>query len=203
MKVLSEEKLQKMADYIENYMRSNNGDVPRFSEILEHMQMNKSVGYRYLMELKNRGIVEYSGKGTLTMQGWFAEKSKSVRVPILGNIVCGIPEEEEETALGYLALPAEWTKEDSFLLRAYGDSMVDAGINEGDLVLIKRCTHAKSGQIVAALTEEGNTLKRIFFEGRKPRLHAENRNYPDEMKDIYPQKLQIQGVAVKLIKDFE
>ncbi len=203
MKVLSEEKLQKMAEYIESYMRENNGEVPRFREILEYMEMSKSVGYRYLMTLKERGIVEYSGKGTLTMQGDFAKKSKSVRVPILGNVVCGQPDEESEQVDGYLALPLEWISEDSFLLRAYGDSMIDAGIEQGDLVLVKRTDSPKSGQIVVALTEEGNTLKRIFFDGERPRLHAENKSYPEDKRDIYPKELYIQGVVVKLIKDFE
>ena len=203
MKVLNEEKLQKMAEYIENYMRSRNGDVPKFREILEYMEMSKSVGYRYLMTLKERGIIEYSGKGTLTMQGSFAEKAKSVRVPILGNIVCGMPDEEREQVDGYLALPEEWTDNDSFLLRAYGDSMVDVGIEEGDLLLIKRTDSPKNGQIIVALTEEGNTLKRIFFDGERPRLHAENKNYSDDRRDIYPKELSIQGVVVKLIKELE
>ena len=203
MKVLSEEKLKKMSEYIERYMTENNGDVPKFREILEYMEMSKSVGYRYLMALKERGVVEYSGKGTLSMQGSFSKKAKSTRVPILGNIVCGAPNEEEEHIEGYLALPEEWTDKNSFLLRAYGDSMVDAGIEEGDLLLVKRTENVKNGQIVVALTEEGNTLKRIFFEGNRPRLHAENKKYPPSKRDIYPRELYIQGVVAKLIKDFE
>ena len=81
--------------------------------------------------------------------------------------------------------------------------MVDAGICEGDLVFVKRSNEARSGQIVVALTEEGSTLKRIFWDGERPRLHAENSTYPPHKRDIYPRSLEIQGVVKKLIKDFE
>ena len=204
MKVLSEEKLEKMAEYIKNYMHDNNGDVPKFREILEHMEMSKSVGYRYMMTLKERGIIEYNGKGTLTMNGGaFTSKSQCVRVPILGNVICGSPEEEEEYAEGYLAMPEEWAGRDCFLLRAYGDSMVDVGIEKGDLVLVRKTDSAENGQIIVALTEEGNTLKRIYWENSRPRLHAENSSYPENRRDIYPENLTIQGVVTKLIKEFE
>ena len=60
---------------------------------------------------------------------------------------------------------------------------------------------AKSGEVIVALTENGNTLKRLFWEGNKPRLHAENKNYPNDKKDIYPKELTIQGIALKVIRD--
>ncbi len=201
MKVLSEEKLAKMADYIKKHIREENGEAPSFGDIIKYMEMSKSVGYRYLLALKERGIIEYNGKGTLSMKGSFGTRAESVRVAILGNVICGMPEEEHEYAEGYLALPTQWAGKDCFLLRAYGDSMMDAGITPGDLVLVKRCDSAREGQIVVALTEEGSTLKRLFFDGGKPRLHAENKNYPPEKMDIYPEKLEIQGVGIRIIKE--
>ena len=203
MKVLNEQKLGQMAQYIKNYMHDNNGEAPKFKQILEHMQMSKSVGYRYLMVLKERGVVNYSGKGTLSMDGAFTARSEVIRVAVLGSIPCGTPEDEVERVEGYIGLPEEWDVKDGFLLRAYGDSMVDAGICEGDLVFVKRGNEARSGQIVVALTEEGSTLKRIFWDGERPRLHAENSTYPPHKRDIYPRSLEIQGVVKKLIKDFE
>ena len=202
MKVLSQEKLDRMAEYIKSYMRANNGEAPKFGEILAYMDMSKSVGYRYLTRLKEQGVIEYSGKGTLSMEGRSFRRYSSVRVPIMGHVICGSPEEEEEYAEGFLAIPEEWVQGECFLLRAYGDSMVDAGVDEGDLILVKKTTEATDGQIVVALTENGNTLKRIFWEKRRPRLHAENKNYPDDKRDIFPKELSIQGVALKLIKDF-
>ena len=69
MKRISEEKLERMADFIKSYIAENNGRSPKFREILEYMDMTNSVGYRYLMILRDRGIVEYSGKDTLSIKG--------------------------------------------------------------------------------------------------------------------------------------
>ena len=202
MKVLDQEKLGRMAEFIKSYMRENNGGAPKFGEILTYMGMSKSVGYRYLTRLKEQGVIEYNGKGTLAMEGRSFRRYSSVRVPIMGHVICGSPEEEEEYAEGFLAIPKEWVQGECFLLRAYGDSMVDAGVDEGDLILVKKTSEATDGQIVVALTENGNTLTRIFRENGRPRLHAENKSYPDDKRDIYPKELSIQGVALKLIKDF-
>ncbi len=203
MKVLNEEKLAQMAEYIKTYMHEHNGEPPKFADILEYMGMTKSVGYRYLTRLKERGIIEYNGKGTLGMNGIYTQRSHARRVPILGNIICGSPEEEEEYAEGYLAIPEEWIQGECFLLRAYGDSMVDVGIEQGDLVLVQKTTVANAGQIVVALTDKGNTLKRLDYENGKPILIAENSSYAEKDRVIRPRELTIQGVALKLIKDFK
>ncbi len=130
MKVLDENKLQMMADYINGYIKKHNGDSPKFGDILAYMDMSKSVGYRYLTRLNERGIVEYSGKGTLSIIGQEQMKSYFRRIPILGMVICGTPEEQEQYTDGYLAIPEEWIDGDCFLLRAYGDSMVDIGIEK-------------------------------------------------------------------------
>ena len=203
MKQLNEEKLKKMEEYIRYYMHDNNGDAPSFAEICTYMDMTKSVCYRYLMALKDRGIVEYTGRGTLKMNGSFTAKTELVRAPILGKVICGTPEEEHQHAEGYITVPEDWAGKNCFFLRAYGNSMVDAGIDIGDLVLVERTSSARNGNIVVALTENGNTLKRIFWEDGKPRLHVENSKYNDDERDIYPSELTIQGVAVKVIKDLK
>lgn len=81
--------------------------------------------------------------------------------------------------------------------------MIDLGIEKGDLILVKRKSEATDGQIVVALTEEGNTLKRIRFEDGKPVLYAENHTYTGSKRIIHPKQLSIQGVALKLIKDLK
>ena len=123
------------------------------------------------------------------------------RIPIIGQIVCGSPEEQEKHVSGYLAIPEEWIEGECFLLRAYGDSMVDAGIEKGDLILVKKTNAAEDGKVIIALTEEGNTLKRLFWEDGRPRLHAENKGYSSKRRDIFPKELTIQGVVLKVIKD--
>ena len=198
MKKMNEEKLAEMARYIKEYIEKY-GDSPKFGQILEHMGMSNSVGYRYLMTLRDRGVIVYSGKDTLSIEGQEKMRPAFRRVPILGGIPCGSPEEHSELVEGYVALPEEWLFGDCYLLRAEGDSMTGAGIDDGDLVLIRKTTLSETGRVVVALVDgTDTTLKRYFVErDGKPVLRAENSKY----SDIHPFHLDVQGVAVKVIKD--
>ncbi len=201
MRRMNEEKLQRLAAYIRQFARENNGAAPTLAEMTAHMQMSKSTVYRHVLELERRGEVSYSGKMTLESDLQRKMKCGFRRVPILGQIVCGSPDEQEEHVSGYLAVPEEWIDGECFLLEAYGNSMVDIGIEKGDLILVKKSETAVSGEVVVALTENGNTLKRLFWEDGRPRLHAENKSYEKEDIDFYPQQLILQGIALKVIKD--
>ena len=201
MRSMNENKLTEIAEYIKTYARENNGEAPRLADIMSHMNMAKATAYRYVLKLEKRGVVSYNGKKTLESPLQKKMRCGFRRVPIVGMVICGTPDEQEEHVTGYLAIPEEWVDGECFLLEAYGDSMVDLGIFEGDLILVKKAETAKSGDVIVALTENGNTLKRLFWEGNKPRLYAENKNYPDDKKDIYPKELAIQGIALKVVKD--
>ena len=201
MRAMNEDKLEKLAEYIKQYARENNGDAPRLSDIMSHMNMAKATAYRYVLELEKRGIVSYNGKKTLESPLQKKMRCGFRRVPIVGMVICGTPDEQEEHVTGYLAIPEEWVDGECFLLEAYGDSMIDLGIFEGDLILVKKAETAKSGDVIVALTENGNTLKRLFWEDNKPRLHAENKSYPSDKIDIYPKELTIQGIALKVVRD--
>ena len=203
MRVMSEERLQRLAEYIKQYARDNNGASPSLSDIMAYMDMVKSTAYRHIIELERRGVISYSGKKTLESPQQRKMRCNFCRIPIVGMIVCGTPDEQEEHITGYLAVPEEWVDGECFLLEAYGDSMADIGIDKGDLILVKKAETANSGDVVVALTEDGNTLKRLFWEDGKPRLHAENSTYTSEMRDLYPSELTVQGIALKVIKDIK
>ena len=201
MRVMSEEKLNKLAEFIKQYARENNGASPGLADIMEYMGMVKSTAYRHILELEKRGVISYSGKKTLDAPLQKKMRGMSRRIPIVGMIICGTPDEQEEHITGYIAIPEEWIDGKCFVLEAYGDSMVDIGVDEGDLILVKKATTASDGDVIVALTEDGNTLKRLFWENGRPRLHAENKTYSKEKRDIYPGELVIQGIALKVIKD--
>ena len=201
MRTMNQEKVERLTDFINQYARDNNGSSPSLSEIMEYMSMSRSTAYRYILELEKRGLVSYSGKNTLQTELQRKMRCGFKRIPIIGQIVCGSPDEQEEHVSGYLAIPEEWIEGECFLLRAYGDSMIDIGIEKDDLILIKKSETAESGAVIVALTENGNTLKRIFWENEKPRLHAENKNYSPQNRDFYPNELIIQGIALKVIKN--
>ena len=201
MRTMNQEKIERLAGFINQYARDNNGSSPSLSEIMEYMDMSKATAYRYILELEKRGLVSYSGKKTLETELQRKMKCGFKRIPLVGQIVCGSPDEQEEYVSGYLAVPEEWVYGECFLLKAYGDSMIDIGIEKGDMILVKKTDIAEDGDVVVALTEEGNTLKRLFWEDGRPKLHAENKKYKPKDRDIYPETLTIQGVALKVIKD--
>ena len=126
-------------------------------------------------------------------------KVTSRKVPVVGRVICGTPDEQEEYVTGYLAVPEEWLEGECFILEAYGDSMVDIGIYDGSLILVKKTSTADNGDVVVALTENGTTLKRVFWDKKGPRLHAENRLYDKNSVDIYPKEVKVQGIVLKAI----
>lgn len=204
IKKLNESYLQKMAEFIQQKNYETNGIPPSFNEIMQYMGMTNSVCYRYLLVLRDRGIIEYHGKGTLSVNSLNYKATKFYRTPIVGVVSCGQPEDNREEILGYLAIPEEWVDGECFLLKASGDSMIDIGISPGDYVLIKRASFARDGQIVAVLTESGTTIKRYKVqEDGTSWLLAENHNYSEQEKYLYPSEIVVQGLALKIIKDIK
>ena len=201
MRVINEEKLAKLEAFIKEYAHENNGDIPALAEIMAETGLVKSAAYRNIILMSERGYITYSGKGTmqLTDESNYYKKYGSVKVPIYGSIICGTPEEEEQENPEYLAIPEEWVTGECFLLRTKGDSMSGIGVTDGDLVLVKREFGDPSeydGKVIVALTEDGNTLKRLIMKDGRPCLHPENKRY----KDIYPERLEMQGLALRVIR---
>ena len=122
-------------------------------------------------------------------------------MPKLGYVPCGPLAEEYECIDGYVRLPASFVgnAKKCFLLTACGNSMIDVGINDGDLVLVKQQESAEYNDIVVALVDNEVTLKRYRPDpaNRRIILHPENKR----MKDIIVDECMIQGVAIKVIKD--
>lgn len=184
--------------FVSDYTDSN-GISPTMQEVADGVGSSKATVQRYIAQLCDDGILDYSGYRTMTST---KTKAAAIRVPVLGTIACGIPKFAEENIEEYVRLPvALFGKGNFFILRAYGDSMIEAGIDNGDLVLIRQQNYADEGQIVVALMEDEATLKRFYPEPKKHRirLHPEN----SRIDDIYVDNCEIQGVAVKVLKDLE
>ena len=184
--------------FVSDYTDSN-GISPTMQEVADGVGSSKATVQRYIAQSCDDGILDYSGYRTMTST---KTKAAAIRVPVLGTIACGIPKFAEENIEEYVRLPvALFGKGNFFILRAYGDSMIEAGIDNGDLVLIRQQNYADEGQIVVALMEDEATLKRFYPEPKKHRirLHPEN----SRMDDIYVDNCEIQGVAVKVLKDLE
>ena len=190
------EVMKRIIEFAESYYFKHKSS-PSMGEISNSLKISRSTAYKYLVEMDQKGMISYDGESIKT-KGMSKSRYEMVKVPILGNIVCGEPEYAEENFEEYVSLPEVlFGKGEMFILRAYGDSMIEAGINEGDLVVVKKQNTALEGDIVVALVENETTLKTLRFakDGRVI-LHPENKS----MEDIYPSVCYIQGVAKHVIK---
>ncbi len=188
-------------NFIDDY-RENNGVSPSVREIETGISLPRSTVSRYLMYMRENGMLEYEGSRNIITKKTRQLRTQSVNVPILGVVSCGIPKYAEENIEEYVRLPITlFGKGNFFILRANGDSMIEVGIDDGDLVLIRHQDYADSGQIIVALIEDEATLKRYYPEpqNHRIRLHPEN----SAMNDIFVKDCIIQGVAVKVLKDLE
>ena len=152
---------------------------------------------RMLNTMAENGLIDYDGRTVVTeLSG--KDDGKTTPVGIIGSIPCGNLALEEEAIEEIVRLPtALFGKGDLFLLHASGDSMTGAGIDDGDLVLIRKQEEARNGDIVVAFVEgEGNTLKRYRQYGNTIFLHPENPKY----RDIPLLNCKIQGIAINVIK---
>ena len=189
--------MEGIRDYINDYC-DRNGRGPSVGDVATKWQMSKSTAQSYLSALKRQGKITQSVFGYESVA--LAETRSTVSVPILGAIPCGPLTEAEEQIEGYLRLPESFVGKGRFyLLRTYGNSMIGAGINDGDLVLVRIQNNANVGEIIVALVNNEVTLKRLAYDEEQNTyyLHPENRR----MKDIYPEEIAVQGIAVKVIKD--
>ena len=121
-------------------------------------------------------------------------------ISLYGKIYCGTPNFIDDYREGFLEIPQSMIGHgDFFALRAKGNSMIDAGINDGDILIIRMQNYAENGQIVVARLDQDVTLKRYFLieDEKRYLLHPEN----DKYKDIITSECNIMGVAVKIIKN--
>jgi len=129
-------------------------------------------------------------------------KSESSEISVLGKIAAGTPVEAIQNEVSRIPLPTNIEKNGEFFgLKVQGDSMIEAGINEGDTVILKRTDVADNGKIVVALVDDHEAmLKRIRRKGKTVALESANRNY--ETKIFGPDRVKIQGVLVSLYRNF-
>jgi len=199
MRSKNEEYLHLIEAYINDY-KEKNGSAPTVREIESGIGLSKATVSRYLSYMRDNGMIDYAGHRNITTKEGRKTRDESVKVPVLGSVSCGVPKYAEENIEEYVRLPiALFGRGQFFILRANGDSMIDADIYDGDLVLIRQQNYADEGQIVVALMEDEATLKRYYPEpeSHRVRLHPEN----EALEDIYVSDCIIQGVAVKVIKD--
>jgi repressor LexA len=138
-------------------------------------------------------------KGGLDIEN---NNTNQMEIPVLGSIAAGTPVEAIQNEVSRIPLPSNLEKNGQYFgLKVQGDSMIEAGINEGDTVIIRRSDTADNGKIVVALIDEHEAmLKRIRRKGKTVALESANRNY--ETKIFGPDRVKVQGVLVSLYRNF-
>lgn len=198
------EKQEAVLKFIEEYQLAY-GKSPTLREMRENFGVSSDNSIlKHLKALKEKGMISKDdtprGIGLLDSVKEKLE-STGVKLPVLGFIPAGGPVLTDEYIESWMGVGEELAKNanDYFILRVTGNSMIDAGIFEGDLVVVNAKKNPRHEDIVVALVDNHNTLKRFIKKDGKVYLKAENKAY----KDIYPEnELQIQGVVTSLIRQY-
>ena len=191
-------------EFVNRYFEKN-GRSPSTREIEGEIGLSHVTVQRYLQVLRERGEIEYDGHRSIVTEH-IREMLDTSRVQMGSSIPCGALDDVIDEEMEHLRLPKSITGEgEFFLLRARGESMIKAGIDDGDLVLIRKQETATQGKIVAFLYDnEQTTLKRYKQTEDAIYLCPENDSMqPIVIKGEDRVKLRIQGVAVGIIKRIE
>ncbi len=192
-----------IVNYVNKYF-DDIGRAPSTREIESGTGIPRPTVQRYLRELAGKGEIEYDGHRGIVTDYMRSDNLGTSRVLMGNSIPCGMLSEVGDEALESIRMPTALIGNgEFFLLRARGNSMINAGIDDGDLVLIKRCERVREGRIAAFLYDNSETtLKRFKQDKNAIYLIPEN----DEMEAIVisgrnRERLIIQGEAIMVMKD--
>ena len=216
--------------FINKKLRSS-GVSPSYEEMKESLNLKSKSGiHRLISALEERGFIKrlahkaraleviklpetasandiYNSFSPSVIKGGLDESSNrnnsdDNEIPVLGKIAAGTPVEAIQNEVSRIPLPSNIEKNGEFFgLKVQGDSMIEAGINDGDTVIVKKADTAENGKIVVALIDDHEAmLKRIRRKGKTVALESANRNY--ETKIFGPDRVKVQGILVSLYRNF-
>ena len=214
--------------FINRKLRSS-GVSPSYEEMKDSLNLKSKSGiHRLISALQERGFIRklphkaralevvklpetasandiYNSFSPSVIKGGLDEtntKQGNSEIPVLGSIAAGTPIEAIQNEVKRIPLPANIEKNGEYFgLQVKGDSMIEAGINEGDTVIVKKSNTAENGKIVVALIDDHEAmLKRIRRKGKTIALESANKNY--ETKIFGPDRVKVQGILVSLYRNF-
>ena len=214
--------------FINKKIRST-GVSPSYEEMKDSLNLKSKSGiHRLITALEERGFIKrlahkaralevlklpetasandiYNTFSPSVIKGGLNEENSAStknEVPVLGKIAAGTPVEAIQNEVSRVTLPVDFNnKGDYFGLKIQGDSMIEAGINDGDTVIVRKTDTADNGQIVVALVDDHEAmLKRIRRKGKTIALESANKNF--ETKIFGPDRVKVQGVLVSLYRNF-
>ena len=214
--------------YINKKLRAS-GISPSYEEMKQSLNLKSKSGiHRLISALEERGFIRrlphkaraleviklpetasandiYNTFSPSIIKGGLDENKKNndnIEIPVLGKIAAGTPVEAIQNEVSRITLPGNLEKNGEYFgLKIEGDSMIDAGINEGDTVIVKKTDTADNGKIIVALIDDHEAmLKRIRRKGKTIALESANKNY--ETKIFGPDRVKVQGILVSLYRNF-
>jgi repressor LexA len=214
--------------FINKKLRSS-GISPSYEEMKESLNLKSKSGiHRLISALEERGFIRrlphkaraleviklpetasvndiYNTFSPSVIKGGLDKENyneKDVEIPVLGKIAAGTPVEAIQNEIARIPLPGNLERNGEYFgLRVQGDSMIEAGISEGDTVIVKKTDTADNGKIVVALIDNHEAmLKRIRRKGKTVALESANKNY--ETKIFGPDRVKVQGILVSLYRNF-
>lgn len=190
--------LEFVTSYLDEY-----GCPPTLREISEHIGVKgTATAIMHLDAIERKGYVtrREGSSRSISLVG----RSGSTAVPIVGTVRAGMPELATEDIVGFCQIDTSWLKgTDNFILRVKGDSMVDAGIYNGDYAIIRPQKNAENGEIVVALIDGEATLKRFYHEHDHIRLQPENASMKPIIVKAGEAEAMIAGRLIKTVRFFD
>ena len=197
--MISEEKLTRVMDYIRKYTEEN-GYTPSVREIAKECGIKSTATvHSYIERLQSRG---YLNKTDNKKRAVSIGKSSGISIPLIGTVTAGQPIFAYENYEDYYTFPVgEFRGDDLFMLRVQGTSMINAGIFDGDKIIVRKQSVAENGEIVVALIDDSATVKRFYFRDNAIVLHPEN----DDLADMVysPEEVSILGKVVGLMRNYK
>ena len=196
--MVSQEKLIMVMDYIRKFSEEN-GYTPSVREIGKECGIKSTATvYSYLQKLQDKG---YLNKANNKKRSVTLAKSSGVNIPLIGTVTAGQPIFAYENYEDYYTFPiGEFKGDDLFMLRVEGTSMIDAGIMNGDKIIVRRQQTAENGEIIVALVDDSATVKRFYYRDGKIVLHPENEALSDMIFE--PGEVSILGKVVGLMRNY-
>lgn len=192
----SRAKMQAVLEFINEY-NAEYGYAPTVREICAELNIKSTASaYYYLEKLKDEGWLSKSPNKNRAVS---FKKNASVNIPLIGTVTAGQPIFAYENYEDYYSFPAgSFRGSELFMLSVQGESMIDAGIYNGDKIVVRKQQTAENGDIVVALLDDSATVKRFYKRDGHFVLHPEN----ETMQDIIVSEVAILGIVIGLVRTF-
>ena len=179
---------------------------PTVREIGEHFGISLRAVQDHITALQKKGYISQTQKRSRSIRVLVDVREKAPelyvgKVPLLGNVAAGRPLLSEENLDGYVNLTEPFVRpgKSYFALRVRGQSMINAGILDGDLAVVEQSSTALDGQIIVAVIDDAITLKRYYKEAGRVRLQPENPDFPA----IYSTDVRVVGILSNIVRTYQ